>query len=171
MPPVQGRAQPESHGPPARSRVPAGGGGAMIGWDHPSTAAAYERFCRRYSRYERANEMLAREAGIGPGLDVLDFGAGTGRTASAILRRLSPGGSIVCVEPAAAMRAAGRRRLRDPRVTWRGDLPEAPAAFDRVLFGAGIWQLDPLDAWLRSLAALVRPGGALGFNIPALYLG
>ena len=143
----------------------------MIGWDSPATAAAYERFCRRYSRYRRANEVLAREAEVRPGLDVLDFGAGTGRTASAILRRLSPGGSVVCVEPAAAMRAAGMRRLRDPRIAWRADLPETPAAFDRVLVGAGIWQLDPLDAWLRRLVALVRPGGALGFDVPALYLG
>ena len=143
----------------------------MIGWDHPATAARYERFCRRYSRYRRANDVLAREAGIGQGLAVLDFGAGTGRTASAVLRRLSPDGSVVCVEPAAAMRAAGMRRLRDPRVTWRPDLPEGSAAFDRVLIGAGIWQLDPLDEWLRRLAARLRPGGALAFDVPALYLG
>jgi SAM-dependent methyltransferase len=143
----------------------------MIGWDDAATAAAYERFCRRYSRYSRANEVLAREAALAPGLAVLDFGAGTGRTASAILPRLSPGGSVVCVEPAAAMRAAGIQRLRDPRVTWRPDLPEGSAAFDRVLVGAGIWQLDPLDEWLRRLSALLRPGGALAFNIPGLYLG
>jgi SAM-dependent methyltransferase len=146
----------------------------MTGWDHPATAEAYERFCRSHARYRRANDVLVREAGIMPGMAVLDFGAGTGRTASAALPRLGPDGTIVCVEPAAAMRAAGVRRLRDARVAWRADLPnpsEAGAGFDRVLAGAVVWQLDALDDWIHRLTALLRPGGALVFDIPALYLG
>jgi SAM-dependent methyltransferase len=146
----------------------------MIGWDHPATAERYERFCRRHARYRRANDVLVREAAIAPGLRVLDFGAGSGRTASAVLPQLGDGGTIVCVEPAAAMRASGSRRLRDARVTWRADLPEASASrdrFDRVLAGAMIWQLDPLDEWIRRLASLLRPGGVLVFDVPALYLG
>jgi SAM-dependent methyltransferase len=146
----------------------------MIGWDHPATAERYERFCRRHARYRRANDMLVREAAIEPGLRVLDFGAGSGRTASAVLPQLGSGGTVVCVEPAAAMRAAGRRRLRDPRVTWRADLPDASTPgdrFDRVLAGAMIWQLDPLDGWIRRLASLLQPRGALIFDVPALYLG
>ena len=132
----------------------------MIGWDHPATAESYERFCRRYARYRRANDVLVREGGVVPGLRVLDFGAGSGRTASAALRQLGRDGTVVCVEPAAAMRAAGRRRLRDARVTWRADLPygsDQREAFDRVLAGAVVWQLDPLDGWIRRLATLRRP--------------
>jgi SAM-dependent methyltransferase len=143
----------------------------MIGWDHPATAERYERFCRRHARYRRANDVLAREAALGSGLRVLDVGAGSGRTASAALRRLGRDGAVVCVEPAAAMREAGRRRLRDARVTWRADLPDEPEAFDRVLAGAVIWQLDPLAEWIARLAGLLRRGGALAFDIPALYLG
>lgn len=143
----------------------------MIGWDHPATAERYERFCRRHARYRRANEVLVREAALAPGLRVLDFGAGSGRTASAALRRLGPGDAVVCVEPAAAMRSAGQRRLRDSRVTWRADLPDEPDGFDRVLAGAVVWQLDPLAEWIRRLAVLLKPGGALAFDIPALYLG
>src|SRR6185369_7586494 len=107
----------------------------------------YERFCRRHARYQIANDVLVREASIARGQRVLDFGAGTGRTASAALSRLGRDGTVVCVEPAAAMRASGRRRLRDPRVTWRADLPAVSTpgdAFDRVLAGAVIWQLDSL---------------------------
>ena len=146
----------------------------MIGWDHSATADRYERFCRRYARYRRANDMLVREAALVPGLRVLDFGAGSGRTASAALPRLGGDGTIVCVEPAAAMRAAGRRRLRDSRVTWRADLPDAAThreTFDRLLAGAVIWQLDSLDEWIPRLTSLLRPGGALVFDVPALYLG
>jgi SAM-dependent methyltransferase len=143
----------------------------MIGWDHPATADRYERFCRRYARYRRANDVLVREAAVGPGHRVLDFGAGSGRTASAALRQLGRNGAVVCVEPAAAMRRAGRRRLRDARVTWRADLPDEPATFDRVLAGAVVWQLDPFGEWIAELARLLRPGGALALDIPGLYLG
>jgi SAM-dependent methyltransferase len=146
----------------------------MIGWDHSATAERYERFCRRHARYRRANDVLVREAAMVPGLRVLDFGAGSGRTASAALPRLGCDGTVVCVEPAAAMRTVGRRRLPDPRVTWRADLPSASQhgeTFDRVLAGAVIWQLDSLDDWIRRLTLLLRPGGALVFDVPALYLG
>ena len=146
----------------------------MIGWDHPATAERYERFCRRHTRYRLANDVLVREAEIVRGQRVLDFGAGTGRTASAALPRLGRDGTVVCVEPAAAMRACGRRRLRDPRVTWRADLPAVSPtgdAFDRVLAGAVIWQLDSLDEWILRFTSLLRPGGALVFDVPALYLG
>jgi len=143
----------------------------MIGWDHPATAERYERFCRRHARYRRANDVLVREAALVPGLRVLDFGAGSGRTASAALRRLGQDDAVVCVEPAAAMREAGRRRLQDARVTWRADLPDEPAAFDRVLAGAVVWQLDPFGEWIARLAGLLRCGGALAFDVPALYLG
>jgi SAM-dependent methyltransferase len=146
----------------------------MSGWDQAATAERYERFCREHARYTRANEVLVGEAGLEAGHAVLDFGAGTGRTASAALRLLGPRGSVVCVEPAAAMRAAGERRLRDRRVAWCAALADAcdtGARFDRVLAGAMIWQLEPLDEWIARLAALLRPGGALAFNVPALYLG
>ena len=146
----------------------------MMGWDHSSTAERYERFCRKHARYRRANDVLVREAAIAPGLRVLDFGAGSGRTASAALPRLGRDGTIVCVEPAAAMRTVGRRRLQDSRVTWRADLPDAPThreTFDRLLAGAVIWQLDSLDEWIPRLTSLLRPGGALVFDVPALYLG
>jgi SAM-dependent methyltransferase len=146
----------------------------VIGWDHPATAERYERFCRRHSRYRRANDVLVREAAIVPGLRVLDVGAGTGRTASAVLPRLGCAGSVVCVEPAAAMRAVGCQRLRDSRVTWRADLPALSTPgrrFDRVLAGAVIWQLGSFDEWIPRLASLLGSGGALVFDVPALYLG
>jgi hypothetical protein len=41
----------------------------------------------------------------------------------------------------------------------------------RVVCGAAIWQVDDLPTLLGQLAALLRPGGGLVFNIPAAYLG
>jgi SAM-dependent methyltransferase len=123
-----------------------------------------------HSRYARANAALIAQAQIEPGLRVLDLAAGTGRTAEAALRRLGADGRIVCVEPSAPMRAEGVRRVRDTRVEWRATLPEVMGPFDRILCGAAIWQLEPLDETFRNLGGLLCRGGALCFNIPALYL-
>ena len=142
----------------------------MNGWDAPGTAAYYEAFCRRYGRYRRANLELVSHARIEPGMRVLDLAAGTGRTAQAALARLGGTGRVVCVEPSASMRVAGARRVRSSCVTWRAGLPRADRVFDRVLCGAAIWQIQPIETTLRRLATLLRPGGALCFTIPAVYL-
>lgn len=143
---------------------------AAIGWDDARTASAYERFCRRHARYRAANDALAAHAELGAGHQVLDVAAGTGRTAETVLPYVGAHGRVLAVEPAHAMRTAGARRLDDPRVSWADALPDDDARFDRIVCGAGIWQLLPLDATLARLAALLVPGGALAFNIPASYL-
>jgi SAM-dependent methyltransferase len=141
----------------------------IVGWDNPHTAELYERFCVRHDRYRKANAELVTHAALYGDLDVLDVGAGTGRTADAALAQLGEGARMVCYEPAAAMRMAGEERLTDPRVAWTNSLPEG--TFDRVLCGAAIWLLEPFAEELGRLAALVGPDGALVFTIPALYLG
>lgn len=142
----------------------------MSGWDEPDTPRYYEAFCQRHSRYTRANAALIAHARIQPGLRVLDLAAGTGRTAEAVLDRLGRGGRVICVEPSAAMRAEGMRRITDRRVRWSTRLPHAEGGFDRILCGAALWQLDPIPDTLRTLAGLLVPRGVLCFNIPALYL-
>jgi SAM-dependent methyltransferase len=142
----------------------------MNGWDNPEAPIYYEAFCRRFSRYTRANSVLVSHAHIEPGLRVLDLAAGTGRTAEAVLERLGDEGHIVCVEPSEPMRVEGMRRIRDARVEWCASLQEVNGPFDRIVCGAGIWQIEPLPDMLRELVALLREGGALCFNMPALYL-
>jgi len=136
-----------------------------VGWDSPRTPELYERFNARHDRYRDANEALVAHAALAGDLVVLDVAAGTGRTTEAALARLGDRAWIVCFEPARAMREAGQERLGDGRVSWTDELPSC-GAYDRVLCGAAIWQLE-----IAPLAARVAPGGALCFTIPALYLG
>jgi SAM-dependent methyltransferase len=143
--------------------------GGEIGWDDPETVKYYEAFCERHSRYADANRALVAHAEIEPHHRVLDVGAGTGRTAAAVLEQLVDG-SVTCVEPAAAMRAAGRARLRSPRVSWSSAVPEC-GNYDRILCGASIWLMLPLSETLPALRQRLAPVGALCFNIPSLYLG
>lgn len=147
-------------------------GHAGLGWDHRETARFYEAFCRRHRRYHQANRELVRHAALKPGLRCLDLAAGTGLTAEAASAKLGPAGRVVCLEPAAAMREAGRARLgSDPRVTWRADWPRTKERFDRVLCGAAIWQMPSLSDTFARVWQALAPGGVFVFNIPSLYLG
>lgn len=136
------------------------------GWDHPDTVRYYEAFCEAHTRYRDANQALIAAASIERRQRVLDLAAGTGRTAQAALDLEC---DLTCMEPASAMRDAGRRRL--PQAKWLAQWPERGERFDRVLCGAAIWQMLPLGETFARVAELVRPGGAFAFNLPTLYLG
>lgn len=142
-----------------------------IGWDDEATARYFEAFCVRHARYAEANQALVERADLRPGQRVLDLGAGIGGTAEAALSRIGETGRIVCAEPSAAMRSLGRRRVSDSRVEWQTEWPGPGERFDRVLCGAGIWQMLPLEWTFARISGLLTTGGALVFNIPGLYLG
>jgi len=142
----------------------------MNGWDDPETVMYYEAFCRGQSRYLEANRALIAYAHLAPRMRALDLAAGTGRTVEIALPHLGEDGRVLCVEPSAAMRAEGMRRVTDARVEWSDVLPDVEETFDRILCSAAIWQFESLAETFGSLARLLRPGGALCFNIPALYL-
>jgi SAM-dependent methyltransferase len=143
-----------------------------IGWDDERTARAYEAFASRHSRYDDANRELVTHAAIEAGARLLDLAAGTGRTTSCLLEHLGDGAgvSIVCVEPSAAMRALGERRVQDTRVSWVSSLDEVTGTFDRVLCGAAMWILRPLEETFPDLARRLAPGALLVFDVPALYV-
>jgi SAM-dependent methyltransferase len=144
----------------------------MSGWDDPSTARYYQAFERRHPRYRRANRALVAQAGMGPGLRVLDLAAGTGGTTAALLECLGPEGRVDCVEPSRAMREAGIERLgSDARVHWWSALDEPEGLFDRIVCGAALWQFDDLPALFLQLSRRLKPGGGLCFNIPGAYVG
>jgi SAM-dependent methyltransferase len=138
-------------------------------WDSTESVRRYRAFSRRHSRYREANAELVRRAALRPGLTVLDLGAGLGGTARAALAAMGGEGRVICVEPAGAMRAAGTRSLARATVEWCAEIP-ADCRVDRILCGAALWQLTPLEEHLARLRSHLRPGGAFCFNIPALYL-
>src|SRR5687767_15925894 len=133
-----------------------------IGWDHPETVRYYEAFCERHNRYRDANAVLIAAALLRASHRILDLGAGTGRTAEAALAQTH---DITCVEPALAMRDAGRARL--PQVRWLADWPGPADVFDRVLCGAAVWQMRPIADIFGRVASLLRSGGAFVFNVPS----
>jgi SAM-dependent methyltransferase len=146
-------------------------------WDHDETVDAYEVFSARHDRYLQANRALVENAHLEAGSNILDFAAGMGGTTKCLLAEIDQESRIVCIEPSDKMRDRGQAQIRDTRVSWQSELPDVdslPAAYgyyDRIVCGAAIWQIFPLQKVIQQLRRLLKPGGALCFNIPALYLG
>jgi SAM-dependent methyltransferase len=108
------------------------------------------------------------EAGIAPGMRVLDVGCGAGDTSVLIAELVGDGGEVVGVDrapaaiAAAQAKAAGRRNLRfvegDP-AEMRFDQPFDAVAGRYVL----MFQKQPATM-LRRLAPHLRPGGVIVFH-------
>ncbi len=140
------------------------------GWDHPLTARRYQEFCEGPTRYRFANQALVRLAELGGARNILDFAAGVGHTAEAIVAQAPDDARVLCVEPADAMRRAGEQRLRDARVRWAAELPDV-GRFDRFVCSAALWLVDDWGRELDRAKSLSSEDALLCFTIPSLYLG
>jgi demethylmenaquinone methyltransferase / 2-methoxy-6-polyprenyl-1,4-benzoquinol methylase len=104
---------------------------------------------------------LTAHAVVRPGDRVLDACCGTGDLA---LADRAAGGEVVGVDFSGRMLERARRKA--PDLEWvQADataLPFGDASFDVVTVGFGIRNLPDLQAGLRELARVTRPGGRLG---------
>ncbi len=126
-------------------------------------------------RYDRTNTVLslgrdrgwrratAAAVGLRSGEVALDLAAGTGTSAKALAEGADA--TVVACDFSLGMLRAGVRRNAHPRVPFvAGDglrLPFRDAAFDAVTISFGLRNLHDLDAGLRELARVTKPGGRL----------
>lgn len=130
--------------------------------------AMFDRIAPVYDAMNRAITMgmdrhwrrLAAASVVGTGDRVLDAACGTGDLAIAAREA---GGEVTGLD--FSERMLDRARRKSDAIEWvRGDvlaLPFDDAAFDAATIGFGIRNVDDLDAGLRELARVVRPGGRL----------
>ena len=128
----------------------------------------FDRIAPVYDFMNRAMTMgldqrwrrLAALAVVQPRDDVLDVCCGTGDLAIAAARL---GGRVTGVDFSEAMLRRARRKA--PQLTWiRGDalaLPFDDESFDVATVGFGIRNVADLEAGLRELARVLKPGGRL----------
>jgi demethylmenaquinone methyltransferase/2-methoxy-6-polyprenyl-1,4-benzoquinol methylase len=110
---------------------------------------------------DRVWRRLTVEAVVQPGDRVLDACCGTGDLALADLR--AGAAEVVGVDFSEAMLEQARRK--SAAVQWvDGDLLALPfpdGAFDAATVGFGVRNVDDLEAGLRELRRVLRPGGRL----------
>lgn len=112
-----------------------------------------------------ATRMIFAEAGILPGMRVLDLGCGAGDVAFAAAGLVGPDGSVVGVDrsPDALARArlrAGQRGLAQVQFV-QGDVndPAPGGPFDAIVERLVLWTVPDPAALLRRQAMVLRPGG------------
>lgn len=113
-------------------------------------------------------ERVVREAGVLPGMTVLDVGTGTGVLIPYLLAALGGSGRIQAIDVSAGMLRVAARKGFPPSVsleqaaieTWNG--PDA--SFERV-FCNGVYPhfADRAEA-VRNLFRLLKPGGILAIS-------
>jgi SAM-dependent methyltransferase len=129
---------------------------------------------QRLSTQARLIDPITRgfflEAGIVPGMRVLDVGSGAGDVAILLAELVGSGGMVVGADTSADALAVARRRVSELTLTNVSFLEGDPSsmAFDRpfdAVAGRYVLQFmpDPATA-LAMLAARVRPGGLLVFH-------
>lgn len=131
---------------------------------HP-TARGFEQAAGDYDRGRPgypapAIDVLATALGIGPGRQVIDVGAGTGKLTRELVAR---GAEVVAVEPLAAMRRQLEQALPGIAVLagTAESLPLPDAAADACVAAQAFHWFDA-DRALPELHRVLRPGGGLG---------
>ena len=112
-----------------------------------------------------ATRMIFAEAGIRPGMRVLDLGCGAGDVAFVAADLVGPDGSVVGVDRSAdalarARLRAGQRGLMQVQFV-EGDIhdPAPGGPFDAIVERLTLWAVPDPAAVLRRQATVLRPGG------------
>lgn len=137
------------------------------------TNSEHERLIRQATRIEPFAERLFRVAGVGEGQRVIDLGSGMGDVAMLVARLVGPSGEVVGLEcdPTSIARARSRvaeAGLRNISFIQTDVKDFAPGQLFDAAVGRFILMFlpDPLGV-LKSVSALVRPGGVLAFQEPS----
>jgi len=132
--------------------------------------AETRRLIRQSGFYNPFTRSLFAEAGLGPGMRVLDIGSGAGDVALLAAERVGPTGAVVGIDRNPEVLAVARERAAVAGFTHLtfqvGDLESIPLEepFDAIVGRLVLmYQPDPA-ATLRRLARSLRPAGIVAFQ-------
>jgi ubiquinone/menaquinone biosynthesis C-methylase UbiE len=133
------------------------------------------RLIRQAAVLAPITSRLFRDAGLSRDMRVLDVGSGTGDVAMLAADMVGPGGAVVAIDHNRDVLAQARERARGAgynNIEFREGSAEAFNSRDPFDFAVGryvlVHQPDPA-AFIRAVAANVRPGGVVAFHEIALY--
>lgn len=138
--------------------------------EEPQVEAMFDRIAGVYDRmnsvmtaglHHRWRSRAADLAAVAAGDEVLDVATGTGDLAIEMAGRVGARGAVIGSDFSQGMLDLARDK--DPRITWECanalDLPYETGRFDAVTAGFGARNFSDLDAGLREMARVTRPGG------------
>jgi ubiquinone/menaquinone biosynthesis C-methylase UbiE len=118
-----------------------------------------------------ANARMFEEAAVGPGMRVLELGAGTGDLVAMLAERVGPEGHVVATDAAPAMLEVARSIVQASGATNvtldvcdASSLALPEASFDAVVARNLLMFLD-LDVALPGMLHVMRPGARLGATV------
>ena len=137
---------------------------AMVSDLFDEGAPYYEWICRvmSFGTGEQYRKQALREAGLAPGMRVLDVATGTGLVLRAAVEMCGHGGLAIGLDPSRGMLGECRKGCAAPLLQGRGEhLPFADASFDMVSMGYGLRHVADLRALFGEYRRVLKPGGRL----------
>jgi SAM-dependent methyltransferase len=126
-------------------------------------AVEHERLVAQGRHFDPLTRRLLQQAGLAPGMRVLDLGSGAGNVARLAGELVGPGGCVVGIERDPAAAALAQRWTDAANVEFRvgnvQTLDGVEDGFDAVVGRLILMYLPDPVAALQNAAARVRPGG------------
>lgn len=134
-----------------------------------SNAHEHDRLQRQADVFRPFTTQFLRNAGLAPGMRVLDVGCGAGDVSLIAAELVAPGGEVVAVDRDATVleRARGRYADLNAGITFvQADLNDLPhlGVFDALIGRLVLMYAPDAAGLLRTLARHVRPGGIVAFQ-------
>jgi len=142
-------------------------------WSTPEGAAGWQASAaQRQQSLAAVTDLMLEQTGIGPGMRVLEIGAGTGDLALLVAGRVGPEGSVLATDASAPMlevaaRLAGEAGLRNVETlaVRAEDLGLPKASFDAALSRNCLMFVDDLPRALRAVRSALRRGARFAASI------
>lgn len=133
--------------------------------------ALFNRFARHYDLINQIFSLgsgawyrrtCLRQAGVGPGMVVVDVAVGTGLLARQAQRLMQGRGTLIGIDLSEAMLDQARKTLRIPLLQATAEaVPLADGIADFVTMGYALRHLSDIGQALAEARRLLRPGGKL----------
>ncbi|MGB0581470.1 MAG: class I SAM-dependent methyltransferase [Limisphaerales bacterium] len=102
------------------------------------------------------------QAGLKPGMNVLDVACGTGAVTEAMIEVLAGQGKVTGVDPSKGMLAEAAKKLEAEFVNADAEhLPFEDAQFDFLSMGYALRHVEDLDTTFKEYLRVLKPGGRL----------
>lgn len=171
---IMSRMPSPARNPVAPIHVPHAPLPGYYGLDQQRCAWVVELFNRTARDYERIESLMAmgsgsryrrralRSAGLQAGMNVIDVGTGTGLVAREAAHLVGPQGSVLGVDPSAAMLANAPATNGVRLAVGRAEsIPAPDASADFVSLGYALRHISDVSVAFREFLRVLRPGGRL----------